>query len=167
MALFLQVGTQIWQIRRLRKRQCSDPQGDGWHRLRKRQMDTFQGGQIFVVGVKDVDRAVFRAGSAPRALFRVNVSRSLDQGDLEVSCFSVDPFDLRVSEDFDVGICRAFDEFGREDAHGTVVGWEGLYPVGPSYLPMAGPFSTRYTLKPPLAASQCDLDAAHGRPRPP
>ncbi len=104
--------------------------GDQGHRLRKVDVNGLARGQVLIEGIGNLDRAVIHADVAARAFLLDDVSGLFDQGDLEVSRLSFDPVDFGIGQDLDIGIPRAFDELGGLDAHGAVIGGEGLVQLG-------------------------------------
>ena len=110
--------------------------------------------QVCVVHVRDVDGAVLGAGAAPRALLLIHVPGLLDEADLEAPRLPFYRLDAGVGHDRDIRVRRAFDEFRGKDAHGAVVGGEGLVELGTSFPRWQGLLSTRYTLNPEAAASR-------------
>jgi hypothetical protein len=104
--------------------------GDSGYRLRKRQMNALESGQVFVVSVWDVDGAVLRTCSATRAFFRINVSWLLGEGDRKIPGFAVHALYLRIRYDFNIRVCGTLDKLGGQDAHGTVVGGKRLVELG-------------------------------------
>ncbi len=89
-------------------------------------MDGLVVGQLLVVRIGDLDRAVLDARAAPRALVLDDAPGLLRERDREVSGLSFDAVDFRVGEYLDVGVSVALDELRRFDAHGAVVGGKGL-----------------------------------------
>ena len=87
-------------------------------------------GQVLIVLVRDHDRAVLGTGRATPALLSSDVSGLLDQGYLELSWLPFHPVDIGIGQDFYVGMSVGFDEFWRFNAHGAVIGGEGLVELG-------------------------------------
>jgi hypothetical protein len=54
----------------------------------------------------------------------------LNQIDFKVACFTVNVFDLRQGEQFDIDVPADLDQFRRNDSHGTVVGGECFVQLG-------------------------------------
>lgn len=50
----------------------------------------------------------------------------LQNGRLEPTDLALQVLELTQGEQFNVGMAGTFDQFWRNDAHGAVVGWEGL-----------------------------------------
>jgi hypothetical protein len=104
--------------------------GDKGNGLRKIDVDGFVRGQVLVVRIRDLDRAVLDTGSATRALVFYDVAGLLVQDDLEVSCRPFDTVNFSIGQDFYVGMPADLDQFGREYSHGAVVRGIGLVELG-------------------------------------
>jgi hypothetical protein len=66
---------------------------------------------LLVVGVRVLDRTVPNAGRAARALVLDDVPGLLDQGDLEIPCFSFNVFDFGEGENLDIWMPADLDQF--------------------------------------------------------
>ena len=71
-------------------------------------------------------RTVDVTNAAGGTEFRVNVSGSLVDFDLELTAFSFDADQVCVCDHLDVQMPADLDQFGRDDSHGAFVGGEGL-----------------------------------------
>ena len=80
--------------------------------------------------VRNYNRAVLGTGSTTRAFVLYNVSGLLDQGDLEVSCFTFYTVNFSIGQDLYIGMPADLDQFGREYSHGAVIGGKGLVKLG-------------------------------------
>ena len=80
--------------------------------------------QVEFIGERD--RTNLGAGAAAGALGGVNEPRFFLQGDGKVSRLSGDAPHFGQGADFNVQVPPAFRQFGGNDAHGAVVGGEGL-----------------------------------------
>jgi len=96
------------------------------HRLREVYVDGLALRQALVVLVGHHHGAVLHAGIAAGADIFSDVSWLLDEGDVEIPGFPFNSVDLGVGEDLYVGMPVAFDELRGLDAHGAVIGGEGL-----------------------------------------
>jgi hypothetical protein len=76
------------------------------------------------------DRAVFHTGGATRAFILQDVSGLPNQGYPEVSCLSFHTVNVRVGQDFYVGVPADLDQFGCKNSNGAVVGGKGLVKLG-------------------------------------
>ena len=83
-----------------------------------------------IIWIGDHDRAVLNTSSTARAFFLYNVSGLLDQGYLEVSCFTFYTVNLGIGQDLDIGMPADLDQFGSEYSHGAVIGGIGLIKLG-------------------------------------
>ncbi|OPY13067.1 MAG: hypothetical protein A4E69_01837 [Syntrophus sp. PtaB.Bin138] len=99
-------------------------------------MDRFVLRDLLIEFIGIHDRAVFHAGGAARAFALVNIPGLLHDGDGEVSRFPLHALHLGIGDHLDIGMPLAFNEFGRFDAHGAVVGGKGLVEMG--HLPADG-----------------------------
>jgi hypothetical protein len=79
-----------------------------------------------IIRIGDFDRAVLRTGRTAGALVLDNVARLFSQSDLEVTCLPLYAFNFGASEKVYIGVAAALQELRRFNAHGTVVGREGL-----------------------------------------
>ncbi len=83
-------------------------------------------GEASVEFVQSDDGAGGRAIAAAGALLQVHVTRMLLHGDGEVAWLPFDALHVGVGEQFDVQMPPHLHQLGRHDAHGAVVGGEGL-----------------------------------------
>ena len=81
---------------------------------------------------QNLDRAFLRALAAASALRLVDVPRLPRHPDLESAELSVYSHDFGIAEHLDALVPVALDHLGSEDAHGAVVGGEGLVQLGHS-----------------------------------
>jgi hypothetical protein len=89
-------------------------QGDG---LGKVDMDGLVLGDVLVELVRILDRAVFDAGGAARALLLLDIAGLLQEGDGEVSCRAVNVINLGVGEYLYVRVPADLDQLGCEYSH--------------------------------------------------
>ncbi len=82
--------------------------------------------QSLVIWILDLDWTVFHTDAAPCAFLLFNVPGLLDQGDVELPCFSLHPLHFRIGENLNIGMPADLDQFGRKDSDGAVVGGKGL-----------------------------------------
>ena len=68
--------------------------------------------------------------AAGRALVQIHVARALSQFDLEVTGLARNPLHLGQGVEVDVQVPPGFDQLGRYDAHGAVVGGKRLVELG-------------------------------------
>jgi hypothetical protein len=80
--------------------------------------------------ILDLNGTVLYTGSATRAFVLYDISGLLNQGDLEVPCFSFYPVDFSIGEDLYVGMPADLDQFGSKYSDGTVIGRKGLVQLG-------------------------------------
>jgi len=71
-------------------------------------------------------RTVGIANAAGGAKFRVNVSGSLVDLDLELAGLSFDADQVCVSDHLDIKMPADLDQFGGDNSHGAFIGGEGL-----------------------------------------
>ena len=83
-------------------------------------------GQAGVEGVAARDGADGGAVAAAGALVDIDVARVLADDGAEVARLAVHALDIGAGHDLDVGVAARLHQVGREDAHGAVVGGEGL-----------------------------------------
>jgi hypothetical protein len=100
------------------------------HGLGELDVDRLAVGHALVELGGDLDRALLGAGAAGNAPFLVHVPRVLEHPHGKVARIALDRHHLRVGEQVDVGVARNLHQLGREDAHGAVVGREGLVQTG-------------------------------------
>jgi hypothetical protein len=93
-------------------------------------MDGFILRYFLIKLVRVFDRAVFDTGRTTRAFVLYNISWLFGQGDLEVSCFPLYPFNFSIGQDLYVGMPADLDQFGREYSDGAVIGGKGLVKLG-------------------------------------
>ena len=99
---------------------------DERHCLGKVDMDGFGQRQVLIVRIRDLDRAVLDTGRTTRTYVLVDVSGLPIQGYPEVSRFPFDTDDFGIGQDVNIGMSAAFDELGRFNAHGAVIGGKCL-----------------------------------------
>ena len=102
----------------------------GGHCLGEGNMNALGSRQIFVVVIKDVYRAVLQAGAAAGALLLINIPRFLPHGYPEVPGFTGDALHLGAGQDGNIRVPGALNKLGGQDAHGAVIGREGLVQLG-------------------------------------
>ncbi|GAH98932.1 unnamed protein product, partial [marine sediment metagenome] len=66
-------------------------------------MDTFECGEIFVIGIKDIYRTILGTGSTAGAFLLINVAGFLEQGYCEIPCLALDSINLGTGYDRYVG----------------------------------------------------------------
>ncbi len=104
--------------------------GDQRHCLGEVDVNRLVLGQVLVKRIGDLDRAVVHADVAASALLLGDVAGLLGQRYPEIARLAIDTLHFRIGDDFNIGVPGAFDELRRLDAHGTVVGGEGLVQLG-------------------------------------
>jgi hypothetical protein len=102
-------------------------QGNG---LREVYMDGLIRGQVLVIRIRDLNRAVLDAGAAARAIVLYYVSGLLRQGNLKVPCLPFYTVNFSIRQNLYVGMPADLDQFGREYSHRAVVGGIGLVQLG-------------------------------------
>ena len=80
-----------------------------------------------IVGAHRADLVALAAGSA---FVHIDKTRLFSNGDGEIASLAVNPAHLRLGEQFDVQMASGLHQLGRDDAHGAVVGGEGLVQLG-------------------------------------
>jgi len=93
-------------------------------------MDGFVFRYFLIELVRVLDRAVFYTGRTTGAFVLQDIPGPLDQGNLKVSCLSFDTVNVRIGQDFYIGVPADLDQFGRKYSGGTVVGGKGLVKLG-------------------------------------
>ena len=93
-------------------------------------MNSLIRGQVLIVWIRNLDRAVLDAGATARAIVLNDVSGFLRQAYLKVSCLSVYIVNFSIRQDLYVGMPADLDQFGREYSHRAVVGRIGLVQLG-------------------------------------
>jgi hypothetical protein len=79
-----------------------------------------------IVRIGDLDGAVLETGRTPRTFVLINVSGLSVQGYPEVPRFALDPDNFGIAQNVYVGMSAAFNELGRDNAHGAVIGGKCL-----------------------------------------
>jgi len=87
-------------------------------------------GKALIVAVPRFDGAYLGAFAAARALGHIYVSGMLEHARLEVPFFPIQFQEFCRRKQFDVQVPADLDQFGRDDSHGAVIGWEGLVQLG-------------------------------------
>jgi hypothetical protein len=64
----------------------------------------------------------------------------LDQFDLKIACITANIGNFRKRQQFDIDVPADLDQFGRDDSHGTVIGWECFVQLGHHPPDRARPF---------------------------
>ncbi len=100
------------------------------HGLGKELVDGGTGDQSLLVIIRNFNRADLGAVPAGLAVFKGDGAGLFVDEDLEVSGFSFDLLHLCIGEDLDVPMTARIDQLGRHDAHGAVIGREGLVELG-------------------------------------
>ena len=72
----------------------------------------------------------FGAGTAGDTFFHVHVSRALRQIDFKIAFLTLNAFDLRKGQQFDIDVPADLDQFRRDNSHCAIVGREGLVQLG-------------------------------------
>ncbi len=104
--------------------------GDQGNGLSKVDMDSFILRDFLIELIRVFDRAVFNAGRTTPAFVLYNISGLLQQGDLELSCFSFYSVHFSVGQNLYIGMPADLDQFGCKDSDGAVVGGKGLVKLG-------------------------------------
>jgi hypothetical protein len=91
--------------------------GDQGDSLGKVDVDRFVLGDVLVELVRILDRTVFDARGAARALVLVDIAGLLQEGDREVSCRALNVINLGVGEYFYVRVPADLDQLGCEYSH--------------------------------------------------
>ena len=89
-------------------------------------MYRFVGREPLIKGIGDLDRAVIDTDVTAGALVFDNIAWLFDQTDREIARFSADALNFGIGNNFDIGMARTFNKFGRFNTHGAVIGGEGL-----------------------------------------
>jgi hypothetical protein len=104
--------------------------GDEGNGLREVDMNSLVLRYLLIEPIRVLDRAVFDAGSTPRAFILQNVAGTFDQGYFEVARFPFYPVDFSIGEDLYVRMPADLDQLGCEYSHRAVVGRKGLIELG-------------------------------------
>ena len=86
--------------------------------------------QVLIKGIGNIDGACLGTFVTCRAFGWIDKSGLLQELDLEVSGFTIDLQDLGHGQKVDIEMAARFNKFGRNDAHGAVIGGEGLVKLG-------------------------------------
>src|SRR3990172_1843056 len=103
---------------------------DERHCLGKMNMDRFGQRQVLIVRIRLLDRAVLETRGATRTYVLVDVSGLPVQGYGEVSRFPFDTDHFGIGQYLYIGMSAAFNELGRFNAHGAVIGRKCLVELG-------------------------------------
>ena len=132
---------------------------DCGHRLRKREVDALDGCKPRIIVIRDSHGTIFGADTATGTLVRIHVAGLLHQINREIAGISPDPFHLGIGHDDNIGMGRALQKFGRQDAHGTIIGGKGLVQL--AHLPANGSgFIHQVNFEPGIGRVQSRLYAA-------
>ncbi|MBA7610842.1 hypothetical protein ES703_18056 [subsurface metagenome] len=100
------------------------------YRLGEGNTDTFDNGQALIIGIEHLYRAVLGTGPAADTQVLLHISRLLEQGHVEIARLPLDLLDIVIGQDRYVQVPGTLDEFGGQNAHGTIIGGEGLVQLG-------------------------------------
>jgi hypothetical protein len=104
--------------------------GDQGNGLGKVDVDRLVLRDLLVVDIGILDRAVFNAGVAARALVFQNVTGFFRKAYLEVPCVSADAVNFRVAQYFYIRMPADLDQFRCKYSNRAVVGREGFIELG-------------------------------------
>ena len=82
--------------------------------------------QTLVEFIRDFLGAFFGTDTAGNTLIHVNIARHLAHTDGEIARLAADTHYLSRSVNFYVNVPADLDQLGRDNSHGTVIGWKGL-----------------------------------------
>ena len=76
------------------------------------------------------DRTIFNAGAAPGTEIPFDTAGAFANFDLEIARVSLNRFQIRVSDQFNIQMPADLDQYGGDNSHGAVIGREGLVQLG-------------------------------------
>ncbi len=97
------------------------------------------------------------------AIFEADVAGTATDRGGELACLAIQAEQVRVGEDLDVAMPVRLDQFGRQDAHGAVVGGKRLVEL--RHFAANGGFALgEEYLHPRVGQIQCGLDSSNAAP---
>ena len=126
--------------------------------LRERDADAPRLREALIVRVGQAHGTLGRADAAAGALRLVHVARVPADAGGELGRLAVQGQELRVRQQVDVRVLADLDELWRKNAHGTIIGREGLVELGHAAAD-AGPALHEEDLGPGLRQVERGLDA--------
>jgi hypothetical protein len=87
-------------------------------------------GKTLIIFIGKFYWADLAAFPATGAFGKIHKTGLLSEPGLEMSRFSFQSPDLGVGQDFNVQVPADLDQFGRDNSHGTVIGWKCFIQLG-------------------------------------